>query len=87
MVGVYSDSPQLLEPSPNYGGSFLLNTIQALQQQDQAAEGPREELRQYLKSGTEPTTDVIGWWGVRVFFFRSNIWLTHRIRITLDIQR
>jgi hypothetical protein len=60
------------EPSLNYGRSFLLSTIQALQQQDQAAEGPREELQQYLKTGTESTTDIIGWWGVSPMFFGSN---------------
>jgi hypothetical protein len=67
---VYADSPQVeLEPSLNYGGSFLISTVQAFQQQDQAAEGPREELRQYLKTGIESTTDIIAWWGVSLILF------------------
>jgi hypothetical protein len=53
-----------LEPPYHYGGSFLLNVIQAIQQQDNATGGPQDELRQYLKAGAEPTTDIIGWWGV-----------------------
>jgi hypothetical protein len=66
----YTDSPQVeLEPSLNYGGSFLISTVQAFQQQDQAAEGPREELRQYLKTGIESTTDIIAWWGVSLILF------------------
>lgn len=52
------------EPSYQYGGSFLLNAVQAIQQQDNAAGGPRDELQQYLKAGAETTTDIVGWWGV-----------------------
>jgi hypothetical protein len=56
------------EPSFNYGGSFLLSAVHAIQQQDNAAGGPRDELRQYLKAGAEATTDIIGWWGVSLKF-------------------
>jgi hypothetical protein len=62
------DGPKL-KPSPNYGGSYLFNTVQALQQEDQAAGGPRDELRQYLKSGVEIVLDIVGWWGVSLTFF------------------
>ena len=57
-------SPSTSEPSFHYGGSYLLNAIQAIQEQDNAAGGPWDELRQYLKAGAEQTTDIIGWWGV-----------------------
>jgi hypothetical protein len=45
-------------PTFHYGGSYLLNAVQAIQKQDVAAEGPRDELQQYLKSGAESTTDM-----------------------------
>ena len=54
-------SPSTSEPSFHYGGSYLLNAIQAIQEQDNAAGGPQDELRQYLKAGAEQTTDIIGW--------------------------
>jgi hypothetical protein len=62
---MYTDCPsEPVEPKFHYGGSFLLNAVQALQQQDNAAGGPHDELHQYLQAGVESTTDVIGWWGV-----------------------
>ena len=87
-VTYYTDSPQAVsEPSLNYGGSFLLSTIQALQQQDQAAEGPHKELQQYLKMGTESMTDIIGWWGVSLLFFGSDSYglIICHTRATLNI--
>jgi hypothetical protein len=61
----HTDAPApTLEPSFQYGGSFLLNAVQAIQQQDNAAGGPCDELQQYLKAGAETTTDIVGWWGV-----------------------
>src|ERR1700678_315932 len=56
-------------PTVRYGGSFLLEAVQSFQQEEKAAGSPRDELRQYLDSGVEPTSDVILWWGVCSFFF------------------
>ena len=53
-----------LRPQFHYGGSFLHTAVQAIQQQDGAAEGPHDELQLYLKSRVESTKDIIGWWGV-----------------------
>lgn len=64
------------KPPSHYGGSFLLSTVQAFQKmRDQAAEGPREELQQYLKIGVESTTDILGWWGVRLPLFDTVIYI------------
>jgi hypothetical protein len=52
------------EPSFHYGGSFLLNTVQASQEQSHVAGGPHDELWQYLNNGAEWTKDIVGWWGV-----------------------
>ena len=52
------------EPPFHYGGSFLLNAVQAIQEQSFVAGGPRDELRQYLNNGAEPMRDIVGWWGV-----------------------
>ena len=41
-----------------------MSAVQAIQQQTDITKGPRDELKQYLKSGVESTMDVIGWWGV-----------------------
>jgi hypothetical protein len=41
-----------------------MNAVQAIQQQAGTTGDPRDELRQYLKSGAESTTDIVGWWGV-----------------------
>ena len=48
-----------------------MNAVKAIQSQQQAvtATSPRDELQQYLKSETEFTSDIIGWWGV------SHLWL------------
>jgi hypothetical protein len=61
-----TDGSSVSQPSLHYGGSYLMNAIQAIQTRQQAdtASGPRDELRKYLKSGVESTTDVVGWWGV-----------------------
>jgi hypothetical protein len=64
-------------PTFHYGGSYLLNAVQAIQKQDVTAEGPRDELQQYLKSGVESTTDVVGWWGVSPIYLRCE----HRIHV------
>ena len=42
-----------------------MNAVQAIQIQQQAdtADGPRDELHKYLKSGAETTADIVGWWG------------------------
>ena len=59
------DAPDsTLEPSFQYGGSFLLDAVQAIQKQDNATGGAYDELQQYLKAGAETTTDIVGWWGV-----------------------
>ena len=52
------------EPSFQYGGSFLLSAIQAIQEQTYAAVGPCDELWQYLSNGAEQTRYIVGWWGV-----------------------
>ena len=52
------------EPSFHYGGSFLLNAVQAIQEQSYVAGGPRDELQQYLNNGAEQMRDIVGWWGV-----------------------
>ena len=49
-----------LEPSFHYGGSFLLNTVQAIQEQSYVAGGPCDELWQYLANGAEQTRDIVG---------------------------
>ena len=41
-----------------YGGLFLRSAVQAVQQQDGAIKGPREELQLYLKSGAESTVTL-----------------------------
>ncbi|KIL56126.1 hypothetical protein M378DRAFT_39166, partial [Amanita muscaria Koide BX008] len=46
-----------------YGGSFLLEAVQSLQQEEKAAGSPQDELKQYLESGAEPTDNVVAWWG------------------------
>lgn len=63
-VYAIADGPSTPEPSFNYGGSFLLSAVHAIQQQDNAAGGPCDELQQYLKAGAEAMADIIGWWGV-----------------------
>ena len=60
----YTDRASASQPSYHYGGSFMKSAIQAIQQQTNITEGPRDELKQYLKSGVESTTDIISWWGV-----------------------
>jgi hypothetical protein len=69
MANTPTDSSSTLQPSLHYGGSYLMNAVQAIQIQQQAvtADGPCDELQKYLKSGAEPTTDVVGWWGVSFF--------------------
>ena len=57
------------EPSFHYGRSFLLNAVQAIQEQSYVAGGPRDELRQYLTNGAEQTRDIVGWWGVSLIEF------------------
>jgi hypothetical protein len=55
----------LTTSSYRYGGSFLLDAVQSFQQEEKAAGRPRDELKMYLESGIEHTTNVIQWWGVR----------------------
>jgi hypothetical protein len=52
------------EPKFHYGRSYLRISVQAFQQQVNAAGSPRDELQQYLKGGVETTTNILGWWGV-----------------------
>jgi hypothetical protein len=62
-ANIYTDglsAPVALGPPMHYGGSFILNAVQAIQQQDNATESPHDELRQYPKSGAEFMTDIIG---------------------------
>jgi hypothetical protein len=73
------------ESSPNYGGSYLLNAIQAFQQRDSAGEGPRDELQQYLSAGVESTKDVLGWWGVSPAFNWGGLSKSDETRATPDI--
>ena len=70
------DPASTTEPSFQYGGSFLLNAVCAIQKQDNAAGGPHDELQLYLKAGAETTTDVVGWWGVSpaVCTYYTHIW-------------
>jgi hAT family C-terminal dimerisation region len=46
-----------------YGGSYLLEAVQSFRQEAKAAGNPRDELKLYLESGPEVTSDVVGWWG------------------------
>ena len=65
------------EPSFHYGGSFLLNAVQAIQEQSYVAGEPHDELQQYLTNGAEQTQDIIGWWGVsliEVLVCCTHIW-------------
>lgn len=59
-----SDKENLPPGSYRYGGSFLLDAVQSFQQEEKAAGSPRDELKMYLESGVEQTTNVIQWWGV-----------------------
>jgi hypothetical protein len=52
------------KPSAHYGSSYLLKAVQMFQQKEKAEGSPRDELKQYLKSGAEAATDVVTWWGV-----------------------
>lgn len=71
----YNPAPTL-RPSFQYGGSFLLNAVQVIQEQDNAAGRPHDELQMYLKAGAKTTTDIVGWWGVSpaVFTYFMPIW-------------
>lgn len=54
-------------PTPyRYGGSFLFDAVQSLRQEEKAIGNPRDELRMYLESGVEETSDVVEYWGVSV---------------------
>jgi hypothetical protein len=64
LVLLYTVDTLTPEPLFQYSGSYLRNTVQAFQQQDSVAGSPRDELRQYLQSAVETTTDIPGWWGV-----------------------
>ena len=79
-----SEDPAPVSKPFQYGGSFLRSAVQAVQQQDGAIEGPREELQLYLKSGAESTTDVIGWWGVSPCIFECACMTNRAPRITPD---
>ncbi len=46
-----------------YGGSYLLEAVQSFRQEEKAAGNPRDELKLYLESGPEVTSNVVGWWG------------------------
>ena len=65
MANTFTDGPSASQPSLHYSGSYLMNAVQAIQIQQQAdtADGPRDELHKYLKSGAETTADIVGWWG------------------------
>lgn len=65
-ANTFTDGPSATQPSLHYGGSYLMTAVQAIQIQQQAdtADGPRDELQKYLKSGAESTTDIVSWWGV-----------------------
>ena len=54
------------QPTHQYGGSYLVQAVQSLQQENLAESSPRDKLARYLKSGPESAPDVIGWWGVSV---------------------
>ena len=51
-------------PTHHYGGSFLFEVVQSLQQEEKAAGSPRDELKMYLESRVEPASNVILYWGV-----------------------
>jgi hypothetical protein len=40
-------------------GSFLFEAVQSLQQEEKAAGSPHDELKMYIESGIEPTSNVI----------------------------
>ena len=46
------------------GGSFLQDAVQSFQKEEKEAGNPRDELKLYLESGVEHTTNVVKWWGV-----------------------
>lgn len=63
-------------PQFHYGGSFVRDAVQAFQRQVKA--GPRDELQQYLSSGVEDTTDILGWWGVSPMYISEHqLYLTY----------
>ena len=69
-ANTFTDGPSVSQPSLHYSGSYLMNAVQAIQIQQQAdtADGPRDELHKYLKSGAETTSDIVGWWGVSLSY-------------------
>jgi hypothetical protein len=74
-----------LEPSFQYGGSYLRNAVQSFQQEDTVAGSPRDELHQYLQSDIETTTDILGWWGVSQYLFECGH-VTNGTSPPLDIR-
>ena len=40
-----------------------MEAVQSFRQEEKAAGNPRDELKLYLESGPEVTSNVVGWWG------------------------
>jgi hypothetical protein len=55
-------------PSNRYGGSFLFEAVQSLQQAEKAVGNPRNKLKMYLESGIESPMTAIQYWGVCRFY-------------------
>ncbi|KAF8799820.1 hypothetical protein BYT27DRAFT_7217371 [Phlegmacium glaucopus] len=55
---VHDSSATQAAPIRRYGGSYLLEAVQSFQQEEKSADSPRNELKQYLESGPEPTDNV-----------------------------
>ena len=54
------DAPDsMLEPSFQYGGSFLLDAVQAIQKQDNTTGGAYDKLQQYLNSQWSAITSIV----------------------------
>jgi hypothetical protein len=53
----------------HYNASCLIESVQSFHMQEAAAMEPQDELTRYLQVGPEPTTDVVGWWGVSISNF------------------
>lgn len=58
-----------------YGRSWVLAAVQARQASGRTQLRPHAELTAYLQSPLEQTEDVVGWWGVSLFFLSLRVHL------------
>ena len=60
------------KPTPaslsRYGSSFLLDAVNASQQEARARAEPRDELKAYLSTPLEKTDNILHYWGVSDVF-------------------